>query len=363
VASLSSQDLLRRLAYLVQRGNLATAWLLAHLGEIEARGLHLGRGYSSLFSYCTEALHLSEQDAYLRIHAARAARRFPLILDLVADGAVHLAGVVVLEPHLRRENHLELLAAARHLGRRAIESLVVRLQPLPPVAASVRKLPGARPVLAEKPPVAAQPPVTNGQAAPRASQALSVEVSPLRPPISAGSVSVPSPGPASASPRAGAPAAPRPPTVTPLSPERYRVQFTATTALREKLLVAQDLMRHQIPDGDPAVIFERALDALLCELAKKKYGATAHPRPSPGCEAGSRHIPSEVKRQVFARDGGRCTFVGPGGKRCEARGFLEFHHRQPFAQGGQATVENLTLRCRAHNAYEAKLEFGPWDAR
>jgi hypothetical protein len=61
---------------------------------------------------------------------------------------------------------------------------------------------------------------------------------------------------------------------------------------------------------------------------------------------------------VWARDEGRCAFVGTNG-RCQERGFLEFHHVQPFADGGETTAGNLQLRCRAHNAYEATLYFEP----
>jgi 5-methylcytosine-specific restriction endonuclease McrA len=64
-----------------------------------------------------------------------------------------------------------------------------------------------------------------------------------------------------------------------------------------------------------------------------------------------------VKREVWKRDGGQCAFVGTHG-RCTERGFLEFHHIRPFAVGGEATVENVELRCRAHNVHEAEQYFG-----
>ena len=83
-------------------------------------------------------------------------------------------------------------------------------------------------------------------------------------------------------------------------------------------------------------------------------------RPSslPRERADSRHIPAEVKRVVWLRDLGRCAFVSPSGHRCAERGFVEFHHVQPFAAGGEATVDNVELRCRRHNAHEAALYFG-----
>ena len=144
-----------------------------------------------------------------------------------------------------------------------------------------------------------------------------------------------------------------------LSPGRYRVTFTASTETCEKLQLAQDLLRHVIPSGDPAQIFERALDVLVEELLKEKYAATDRPRPSRGQAEDSRHIPAEVKRAVHLRDRGRCRYVGPDGHRCGERSFVEFHHVRPHATGGPPTVENIELRCRAHNNYEAEVFFGP----
>jgi hypothetical protein len=61
----------------------------------------------------------------------------------------------------------------------------------------------------------------------------------------------------------------------------------------------------------------------------------------------------------LVRDQGRCAFVADSGRRCRERGRLEFHHVEPYAAGGAATVANIQLRCRAHNAYEAVLFYGP----
>jgi 5-methylcytosine-specific restriction endonuclease McrA len=74
--------------------------------------------------------------------------------------------------------------------------------------------------------------------------------------------------------------------------------------------------------------------------------------------SGARHIPAKVKRAVWRRDQGRCAFVAESGRRCAERGRLEFHHAHPHGAGGQATVANIELRCRSHNAYEAELYYG-----
>jgi hypothetical protein len=146
--------------------------------------------------------------------------------------------------------------------------------------------------------------------------------------------------------------------VAALSPDRYRLQVTIAGETLEKLRLAQDMLRHAIPSGDEAAILDRALTALLANLAKEKFAATDRPRPSRGAPSGSRHVPAEVKRAVWLRDLGRCAFVGTGGRRCAERAFLEFHHVQPYAAGGEASVGNIQLRCRRHNDYEARAYFG-----
>ena len=136
------------------------------------------------------------------------------------------------------------------------------------------------------------------------------------------------------------------------------MQFTVGQETEEKLRRLQDLLRREIPDGDPAVIFDRALTLLLADVEKNKLAATAKPRPPRAMAPGSRTIPAHVRRAVARRDDGRCAFVAAGGGRCNERTYLEFHHVHPYAQGGEATVENIALRCREHNAYEAEVVFG-----
>jgi hypothetical protein len=147
--------------------------------------------------------------------------------------------------------------------------------------------------------------------------------------------------------------------VTSLAPSRYQITFTASEETCEKLQLAQDLLRHAIPSGDLPALFDRALTALLKDLAREKFAATEHPRASARTANGTRHIPAEVKRAVWVRDLGRCAFVSKDGRRCSERAFLEFHHLIPYAVGGPATVDNLALRCRSHNAHEADLYYEP----
>lgn len=319
-SELSDAAVLEQTARLAADERRATAALIAALTEIDARRLYLAEGYSCMFGYCTIRLRLSEPAAYKRIEVARIARVFPQVLDALFRGALTLSTSVLLAPHLTRDNSDVLIAAASFKTKREVEPLIAALAPKPDVPAVVRKQP-----------------------------------QPTEHPISAPALLLEQPG-------AEQPSAPRPSipprAVTPLAPARYKVQFTADQDTHDKLRHAQALLRHQISSGDLCAIVNKALTLLIADAERTKIGKVARPRaggkdPRPG----SRHIPAAVRRAVAARDKEQCAFVGHAG-RCPERGFLEFHHVRPFAAGGPATVENIELRCRAHNAHEAVVFFG-----
>ena len=288
----------------------ATVRLVALLAELDARRLYLGEGCSSLFTYCVQILRLSEHAAYGRIEAARVARKFPVVIDLMAEGAVTLTAITLLGPMLTPENHQQVLAEARHRSKREVERIVARLRPQPSVAESVRKLPAPR--------VAA------------------IDLLPA-----ATSVALPGAAPVPPSP----PAPLRDGVLKALAPDRYRVQLTITGATHDKLRRAQDLLRHAIPNGDLAEIVERAVTLLLADLERTKLAAVERPRAARSRVGASRHIPSAVRRAVWKRDAGQCAFVGAE-SRCAERSFLELHHVKPHAIGGAPNVDNLELRCR-----------------
>jgi hypothetical protein len=406
-ARLTDDELLRRVRLLATREREATVELVAHLAEMDTRKLHLAQGYGSLFSYCTEVLRLAEHAAYNRIEAARASRKFPVVMDRLADGSLNLSSVRLLAPHLTPENHESVLDEAARKSKREVEALVARLAPRPDVPPSVRKLAPHRqlpqapaasaaagtaaPAVVATTDAAATVPsvsatatgateatdvaeVTAGTAAAAANEcaeatgvdagtAAGTSGSPVEP---GAEVTGLSGSPASLRvPTLGLPAVPPAtslsrPLVVPLSPQRYRVQFTVGRETHDNLRRAQDLLRREIPDGDPGLIFDRALRLLLEDIARKKLAATSKPRPGRPTAERSRHVPAHVKRAVWLRDGGQCAFVARSGRRCRERAILEFHHVDPYAIGGETTSANLSLRCRAHNVHEAERLFGPF---
>jgi hypothetical protein len=347
VAALSNHELLAETTRVVSLERQATAHLIALLAEVDSRRLYLAEGYSSMFSYCTQALHLAEGAAYDRIEAARVSQRLPSVLQELMDGTLTLTAVRLLAPHLTTDNCDALLDAARHKSKREILHLAACLAPQPDVAPSVRRLPAGR--LAETAP---QGPLAHSNAGAN-EQASSIDanrpqeatpVEPTRPP--------------STSDRRSAVAARAPRAlVTPLAPERYLIKITVSREAHEHLSRAQALLRHALPTGDPAVVVERALEVLVEQLERRRFARSRAPRSAVTAVANSRRVPANVRRFVWERDAGQCAFVGTHG-RCAETGFLEFHHLVPYAAGGRTSVDNLALRCRAHNAYESVQHFG-----
>ena len=286
-AALPDPVLLARVTDLTATSRTVTVELIAHLGELERRGLHRGEGCGSLYGYCLQVLKLSEAEAVNRIRAARAARRFPVILEMLADGRVNLTSVRLLAPHLTPSNHRALLDEVRGMKRREVDQVVARLSPRPD----------------------------------------------------------------------------RPSSIEAVSPGRFGLYVTLDDDGHGDLRWLQDAVRREVPDGDPSEIVTRALRAYRRAVEKARFSATDRPRASRGVKPGSREISAGVERAVWERDGGRCAFIGRNGRRCTETSYLEFHHKDPYGIGGEPTVINIALRCRAHNQYESELAFGREGAR
>jgi 5-methylcytosine-specific restriction endonuclease McrA len=344
---LADSTLIRDLSSLVARDRLTTAELLAHIAEFDARRLYLPAGYPSMAAYCVGELRLSEDAAAKRIQAARAARRFPAIFAALADGRLHLTGVGLLAPYLIEATADELLAAATHKTKAEIERLLAERFPRPDVLAWVAALPGPSAPAREhapahvdcdpRPGLAVGSPV--GEHAPA-----HVERAPGFAPV-VGQMS-----PACADGRSR---------LKPLSPRSFAVQFTLSRSGHDLLRQAQELLGPDLPAGDIGAVFERALQVLVPQLEKRKLAATDRPRVARrGPKPDSRHVPAEVRRAVWRRDGGRCTFVAGNGHRCEARAGLQFDHIDAYARGGEATVSGIRLLCRGHNHLEAERTYG-----
>ena len=338
VSHFSHDALLHELKTLDRLDRKTTAVLLSRVAEVQERVLFLREGYPSMHAYCIEGLHWCEGTASRRIYAARAARRFPVLFDAIADGRLHVTAVVMLSKHLSSGNVDEVVAAATRKSKAEIEQLIADRFPQPDLPQVLQAI--------------APPPPTQPMAAPRSDQHSPENADPAIPPSQP-----PAPEPAREhSLENAAPCAPRP-VLKPLAPERFGFQCTLDRETYDLLQRARALMAHQVPAGEIAPVLKRGLELLVADLEKRKYAATDRPRAAKPA-ASARHVPAAVKRAVAERDGGRCAFVSESGRRCEARGMLEFDHLEPAALGGEATAENVRLLCRAHNAYAAERAFG-----
>ena len=323
-SQLSDEVLLRQLKASFARERFHTAALLADLAEVDARKLYRSAGYPHMSAYCMDEFGLPKDAAYKRIQAARTAREFPVMFELLADGRLNLSGVCLLAPHLTDANAAELLDEASGKKKAEIEVLLARRFPRSEAMPLVEVVAGA-----------------SGSLAP-------------------GQVEMGSPedDQPSAGPLAPGQVALRRSKSEPIADQRYSVQFTMSQSTHEKLQYAQSLLSHRIPSGDLSAVLDRVLDLAISRLEKQKFAATDKPRSAARVSSNQRHIPAHARRAVWQRDGGRCTFVSAKGHRCEARDHLEYDHVVPVARGGRATIDNLRLRCRAHNQYAAEREFG-----
>jgi hypothetical protein len=422
LTQLTDASLHSELKRLVGSSNTLTAQLLAQLGEVEARGIHRERACSSLYTYCVYELRMSEDEAQRRCRAARLARQFPILLEMLAEASLHLTGILLLGPHLTEGNHAELLARARFRTKREIERLVAEMAPGRDVPSRIVALTRAGAADSVVAPLAED---TAGLlAGPRNSWATYVRslagaVRHLESGLAAGQAprrasdeeasgatlrqgasdvpSEPQSGtrttPIDDRPDASTPAPAaesKQTTPVPAAELRYKIQFTADQAYVDLLEEARNLLQHELPARDLVEVQRRALELLVRKLRQRKYAASERPcratqeraneappaepkpprsRPSaspspprarhcaPKSEL-SRYISARVRRNVWQRDQGRCTYRDTRGERCREQSGLEFHHQHPHARRGLASVENITLRCRSHNTLAAEHDFG-----
>jgi hypothetical protein len=336
-----NDELVAALSVLVRRENDLMSDLLAHLAELDERRLYLDLGFTSLFAYCTEALGFCKSSAGRRIAVARVCKRYPEAFARVARGELQLSVLSLLGPHLTPENVAELFEACVRKSCEQVELLLAARFPKPDVREAIRRLPNRS------------------------------------------DVRVPDGGCAGDTALLAAPAQRE---LEPLSVDRFAVRFTADAEFRALLEEVRALASHREPGGDLMSLMKRGLEAYRRELQKGRFGIGRKPRRArtPSAEGAdttkssgkgepaqdaepaqdtaparrSRHVPAAVARAVYLRDGGCCTFCSVDGRRCGARRFLELDHITPWAVGGEATVENLRLRCRAHNLESARGYFG-----
>jgi hypothetical protein len=308
-------------------------------------------------------LGLCESTAGRHIAAARVCRNHPEVFAMVASGALHASALSLLRKHLTTENAAELFELCKQRSARKVEELLATRFPRPDVRDLVRRLP-------------TPPGLTLDVGC--ASEKVPAEISPPEPAVELTKTKA-----TESRPREplAAPAPPKPGRLEPLSADRFGVHFTADGEFLELLERVRGLAGHRLPSGDLMTLLKLGLEAYERELSKQRFAlgrkqrgsrgvapapSTPEPAklaPDPESNASStlkrrRRYPADVARAVFLRDGKQCSYVSPDGRRCNARRCLELDHIDPYAVGGQCTIENLRLRCRAHNQRHAQQYFG-----
>ncbi len=339
LSHLEDHDVQKGLLAAVPIERIATAAVLAHIAEFDARQLYRDQACSSMFVYCVRELGYSEDGASKRLHAARAARQFPVLFDAVADGRLHLSGVCLLAPKLTAENVDELIAAAAGRSKAEIEYLLAVRYPKPGTWAAVLTKSASSQEKEHAPGhVAGDPELEAGCEG--GSSPLDGNLGALL---------------AATSPAAVAPAPTRRDRLTPISADAWALEATLDQETCDMLRRIQALRGRGVSPHDIAGVLKRAFRLLEDDLLMRKLGAGT------GRCRGSKdpwHITPVVMRLCWKRDGARCTFVGENGKRCNETHDLQFDHIIPPDRGGDGSLGNVRLRCRAHNLHAAEKLYG-----
>jgi 5-methylcytosine-specific restriction endonuclease McrA len=326
----ATQQIRRGLFVFSKRANRDTAMMLAYLGEFDERKLYRPEAYSSMHQFCVGALGMSEDSAERRIRVARILRDFPALFPAIADGRLHLSGVLLLAPVLTTANAENLVHAASRKSCAQIREMLAMWFPKPepveqvmlPADANANNAPG----------MPAEPASKRVEELSGTPDSLAIPADTQQRPASFARF-------------------------TPVAPGRYAIEGRVDQALVEKLKRSQELLSHGGKACQLAELLELAADLLLAHAEHKRFGATDKPRK---CTSDSEngYITNKVRREVYARDGGQCTFTSEGGRRCEARGNIEYDHVHPVARGGGSGADNVRLLCRAHNQLRAEQTFG-----
>lgn len=322
----------------------AIASLLADIAEIDLRHLFLRAGFESMRAYCMQKLHLSEDAAAKRIQIARLARELPALYPAIADGRLRMTAVLVLSARLTRVNVEEWIAVAANQTVAQIQILIAHRHPQPEI---LRLDDGIDPqVMARQSYDETDPQIVVRQSYNEIGSQVVVPQSLGEKAHAAKRADLPTP----VAPRIRA-------RITPLTPDRYSITLSFDGAAHAKLRRAQEMLGHVVPSGNPSKVVELALDVLLSERGKRKFGLQTRFR-APRAASARRSIPAQTRNAVYRRDQGRCAFIDREGRGCGSTRRLEFDHVIPLAHGGKTTIENLRLLCRAHNQYEAERVFG-----
>ena len=374
--SLSDKELLSQLERIRRQEHLSTIDILLHLNEVERRKLHLKLGHGSLYDYCVTHLKYSGSAACRRIKSARCNKRFPEALKLLEKNRVNLMTLSIIAPVLTEENHHTLLGSI--CGKTQREAEAIASQYRPPITMRDRVSPVR--VRVSEPRAVARAQAQSAR--PRPGEAAQVEgrrthtgddnrTSMSDYHQTGGDIML-----TNAKNGNGQSSGER----TVVTKQKLLIQFLANKEFMEKYEEVRALLSQRLSDTSFENIFEALIQEFLerhCPIRKKARrdkkktasrkpcSAAAQKQPTPAetsrqvkPEPRSRHIPAAVRDKVFARDKGRCTYVGKTRKCCGSTQALQIDHVRPFIRGVDNSISNLRLLCAKHNRLVAQELFG-----
>jgi hypothetical protein len=409
---LEARQLRDSLKALLREEQAAMADFLVALADFDRRRGWEPLGHASLFAFLLADLGLTPAPTFWRQEAARLLQRFPDLEEPLRHGTLCLTTMAELAKVLTVENREAVLPRFLGISTREAKEIVAELQPreAPATRSVVTRVQGA--ALAAWAGAGGTLGTRGGleTGGPGGAAAAIVQDSPSPPAQDGCTTGKPTSPTPTGAPRSQLWAhkvdfggltvtVARRDEVEPLSADRSRIHVSVTRTFTRKLEAARQGLGHSIPNATMEQVLEAGLDLLLEKQARVRgqvkrprtmVAATAArveghsvtniaqratptqpprepappltlippERPSPRRLGPRETIPAAVRRAVWERDGGRCSWPLDGGGRCGSTHQLELDHIHPWARDGQPTVDNLRLVCRAHNTLEARREFG-----
>jgi 5-methylcytosine-specific restriction endonuclease McrA len=344
LSSIPDRELVARLEALRRNERASSTDILHHLIEVERRGLYLRLGYSSMFAYCTGHLRYAEAAAAQRVHAARCLRRFPSVGPRLQSGEISLITLGLVANLLTEATLDSWLERIRGKTQREVEALAAAVRPPMTLRDRARLVQVAVPKAL---PLAPTPVATDASKPQHSLPTLSKTEECAERVATA----ISQPGPA----HEGS----QPPPAPVTTQAKVYIQFLADQSFMTKYRVAAGLLSNRLA----RLTFEAVFTALIDDFIRRHEPVQRHERREQAAlrarDTGGRPaIPLRTRDAVFARDGGRCTFVGSDGKRCNETIRLHVDHIKPVARGGSNDSSNLRLLCARHNQLQAERLLG-----